>query len=91
MKYRDQIAIELTECGIETRPIISGDFTNQKIFKKYKFFNKNSLNLNNSILIDKSGFFIGNYSYKINKITAKKIVNKLLEILKKYEKKNRKS
>ena len=91
VKYRDKIAIELTECGIETRPIISGDFTNQKIFKKYKFFNKNSLNLKNSVSIDKSGFFIGNYSYKINKITAKKIINKLLEILKKYENKNRKS
>lgn len=88
VKYRDKIAIELTKCGIETRPIISGDFTNQKIFKKYKLFNKNNLNLKNSVLIDKSGFFIGNYSYKIKNVIAKKIASKLTEILKKYEYKN---
>ena len=37
VKYRDKIAIELTKCGIETRPIISGDFTNQKILPPSRF------------------------------------------------------
>jgi len=84
IKYRNQIANELTKLGIETRPIISGDFTNQKIFKKYKFFNKKNLNLKNSLLIDKSGFFIGNYSHKIDINKFNKIIYTFKKVLRKY-------
>ena len=85
INFRDKIAMNLTKTGIETRPIISGDFTNQKIFSKYKIFKKNRLKLPSSVIIDKSGFFIGNYSYKMSKNTVKKIIKNFELEISKYE------
>ena len=48
----------LEKNGIETRPIISGNFLNQPSAKLYKL-NKKNLKFPNADLIEKRGFFIG--------------------------------
>ncbi|MDC1047422.1 DegT/DnrJ/EryC1/StrS family aminotransferase [Alphaproteobacteria bacterium] len=75
---RDNLCVKLNKLGIETRPIISGNFTQQKVI----------LNLMKNISYEKfpkvdivtnSGFMIGISSIKINK----KIVEKLCKDLEK--------
>ena len=68
--------------GVETRPIISGNFLKQPSIKKYKL-NRN-LKLKNSDVINNHGFFIG---LPTSSITNKKI-KKLVDIFEKYLKKN---
>ena len=63
--------------GVETRPIISGNFLKQPSIKKYKL-NRN-LKLKNSDLINNHGFFIG---LPTKSITNKKI-KKLVDIFEK--------
>ncbi len=74
---RDQICYKLNQLGIETRPIISGDFSKQKVIKRFynSIPNKDSLNV---LKINQSGFMIGISS---RKLTVKKI-NKLILDLK---------
>ena len=57
--------------GVETRPIISGNFLKQPSIKKYKLTDKNKMN--NAEYINKKGFFIG--------LPTKKIKNKILNRL----------
>jgi len=56
---------KLERFGVETRPIISGNFLKQPSVKKYKI--KSRLNVKNSNMINKSGLFIG---IPTNKITS---------------------
>ena len=56
---------KLFSYGIETRPIISGDFTKQPVFKKYKI--KMQKTYKNSNFIHKYGFYIGLYSEPLSK------------------------
>ena len=63
--------------GVETRPIISGNFLKQPSIKKYKL-NRN-LKLKNSDIINNHGFFIG---LPTSSITNKKI-KKLVDIFEK--------
>ena len=69
----------LNKNGIETRPIISGNFLNQPVAKLYKLKKKNEY-FKNADEIDKRGFFIGLQTKKIDQKTVKFLTNKLLNI-----------
>ena len=63
---------------IESRPIISGNFTKQECIKNYKF--KISKKLTQSDKIEKLGFFIGLPTKKINQSKLNKLCDHLLNI-----------
>ena len=63
--------------GIETRPIISGNFLRQPSVNKYKLNKK--IKLINSDYINNNGFFIGLRT----RIISKKIITKLVDIFEK--------
>ena len=56
----------LDQKGIETRPIISGNFANQPATKLYKL-NKKNIKFNNAQKIQDLGFLIGLHTRKISK------------------------
>ena len=68
-KIQKKIITNLHKKGIETRPIISGNFLNQKASKVYNLKIKNQ-KFPNADYIDKAGFFIGLHTrgYKIKNI-----------------------
>jgi len=68
---------KLEKNGVETRPIISGNFLKQPSVKKYKLNRK--INLNKADYINKYGFFIG----LPRKLISKKIINKLIKAFEK--------
>ena len=70
----------LNENGIETRPIISGNFLNQPSVKLYNL-NKNNKKFKNAQDIEDRGFFIGLHPYKIKENTVKYLVSKLLRVV----------
>ena len=60
-----QLIQKLKKNGIETRPIVAGNIVNNEFFTKYadyEIFHE----LNNSDIIHKNGFFIGNHGYDIS-------------------------
>ena len=61
----NKILIKLEKMGVETRPIISGNFTRQPAAKVYKLFKKN--NFRNTDEIYNSSFFIGLPTPKLKK------------------------
>ena len=69
----------LAKKGVETRPIISGNFLRQPAAKLYKFSN-NKNKFKNSDAIQNLGFFIGLHTKKIKGKTLNKLVNALLSI-----------
>ena len=69
----------LKKNGIETRPIISGNFLNQPAAKLYKLKKGNNF-FKNADEIEKRGFFIGLHTQKINQSTIKLLTNKLLMV-----------
>ena len=69
----------LEKKGIETRPIISGNFVNQPSIKLYKL-NKNNENFDNAQIVEDLGFFIGLHTKKINTKLAQYISSNLLKI-----------
>tara|TARA_Y100001970_G_C14185145_1_gene832162 strand:+ start:506 stop:1747 length:1242 start_codon:yes stop_codon:yes gene_type:complete len=69
----------LNKNGIETRPIISGNFLNQPSIKLYNL-NKRKEYFKNAQEIEERGFFIGLHTKKINQKTVKFLTNKLLKI-----------
>ena len=72
-KYKYKIIKKLEKNGIETRPIISGNFANQPGAKKYQLTNNQKFP-NTDIVYDKS-FFIGLPTQKINNTFLNKIVS----------------
>ena len=68
---------KLEKNGVETRPIISGNFLKQPSAKKYKLNRK--INLNKADYINKYGFFIG----LPRKLISKKIINRLIKAFEK--------
>ena len=60
---RHKIIIELEKAGIETRPIVSGNFLKNKVLKffDYEVFG----DLTNSEFLDRNGFFVGNHHYDL--------------------------
>jgi CDP-6-deoxy-D-xylo-4-hexulose-3-dehydrase len=65
--------------GIETRPILSGNFANQSSIKLYKI-NFNLRNLKNSQEIEERGFFIGLPTQIISLKQIKNLTSSLLKI-----------
>jgi CDP-6-deoxy-D-xylo-4-hexulose-3-dehydrase len=60
---RDKIIIELEKVGIETRPIVSGNFLKNKVLKFFDY--EVSGSLSNSEFLDRNGFFVGNHHYDL--------------------------
>ena len=60
---RDKIIIELEKAGIETRPIVSGNFLKNKVLKFFDY--EISGSLSNSEFLDRNGFFVGNHHYDL--------------------------
>lgn len=62
--YKNKVTKKLNKLGIDTRPLISGNFANQPAVKLYKL--KINSNLKNANYIDNNSFFIGLHNTKIN-------------------------
>ncbi len=60
---RESVLEKLNKLGIETRPIVSGDFTKNEVIKYFDY--EISDELKNADYLDKNGFFIGNHHYPI--------------------------
>ena len=69
----------LNKCGIETRPIISGNFINQKSVKLYNL-NPDNLKFKGAQEIEDRGFFIGIHTNLISDEKLLFISEKLLKI-----------
>jgi CDP-4-dehydro-6-deoxyglucose reductase, E1 len=76
-KKRKSFINKIEKDGVETRPIISGNFLKQPSVKKYNLVKKNKFI--NSDVINDHGFFIGLPTRKINS----KFVNRLVKIFEK--------
>jgi CDP-6-deoxy-D-xylo-4-hexulose-3-dehydrase len=70
----------LNQKGIETRPIISGNFMNQPCVKLYKL-NENNEKFAKAQLIEDRGFFIGLHTQKITKYQLEYLEKHLLNIV----------
>ena len=75
---RKKFLYDLEKRGVETRPIISGNFLRQPSVIKYNLVNKKS-KFHNSDIINNKGFFIGLPSRKINNA----FINNLVKIFEK--------
>ena len=69
----------LTKCGIENRPILSGNFTNQPATKLYNL-NSKKLVFANAQKVENLGFFIGLHTKKISNEITEYISESLLNI-----------
>ena len=69
---RNKFLNKIERLGVETRPIISGNFLKQPSIKKYKL-NKKS-NFKNSDIVNNHGFFIGLPTSAISDKNIKKLV-----------------
>lgn len=69
---KKKIIYKLEKYGVETRPIISGNFLKQPSIKKYKI--KDSFKFKNADYIDNYGFYIGLPTEKIQKSSLNKLV-----------------
>jgi CDP-6-deoxy-D-xylo-4-hexulose-3-dehydrase len=65
--------------GVETRPIISGNFLNQPAIKLFKL-NKKNQKFPEAQKVENCGFFIGLHSKNITKETLNRLVNILIKI-----------
>ena len=74
---RDKIINNLEKKGIETRPIISGNFLRQPSIKKYKLNKK--VKVKNAEYINQKGFFIGLPTKLLRKTTVEKLAKKFEE------------
>ena len=79
LKQKNKFLNYLNANGIETRPILSGNFLNQPSSKLYKL-NKNKLNFNISEQIEKRGFFIGLPTTSLSREKLSMLEKKLLTI-----------
>ena len=69
----------LLKNGVETRPIISGDFSQQPALKKYNI--KKQKLYKNADFIHKFGFYIGLYSEKISNKDLRNLKNSFIKSL----------
>ncbi len=60
---RSHVIEELSRKGIESRPIVAGNFTKNSVIKYFDYEVFGSLK--NSDLVDRNGFFVGNHHYDI--------------------------
>ena len=70
---RNKFLDKIEALGVETRPIISGNFLKQPSIKKYKLNTK--LKYKNSDIINNHGFFIGLPTSNLSKVKIKKLVS----------------
>ena len=71
--YKNKVTNKLNKFGIDTRPLISGNFAKQPAIKLYKLNIKSNLKYAN--FIDKNSFFIGLHNTKTNIKTVDYIKN----------------
>ena len=79
LKYKKQYLKHLNNQGIDTRPIISGNFLNQPSIKLYGL-NKNKKIFKNAQEVEERGFFIGLHAKKIEERQILHLTNNLLKI-----------
>ena len=79
LKFKKKIIKNLNNKGIETRPIISGNFLNQKAATIYKLKNKKDY-FPNADYIEKAGFFIVKHTKPTSKKKIEILSNELLRI-----------
>jgi CDP-6-deoxy-D-xylo-4-hexulose-3-dehydrase len=79
-KKKNKFLKYLNEKGIETRPIISGNFMNQPCVKLYKL-NQAKEKFINAQKVDDGGFFIGLHTQKIKKEQLEYLEKNLLNII----------
>ena len=65
--------MKLTQAGIETRPIVSGNIIHNKMIKYSNF--RISEKVTNAEIVDKKGFMIGNRSFPFTYIEKKALMN----------------
>ena len=56
---RKKVISLLDKLGIETRPVVVGNFMKNPVIKYFKYINNK--NYFNSDYVDKNGFYVGNY------------------------------
>jgi len=66
--YKKKVTNKLNKLGIDTRPLISGNFAKQPAIKLYKL--KISNDLKNADFIDRNSFFIGLHNTKTSMKSA---------------------
>ena len=76
---RKKFLKRLLNLGVQTRPIISGDFTRQPVFDKYKIAKQKLYK--NSNYIHKYGFYIGIYSEPLSEKDLFKLKNCFIKSL----------
>ena len=79
-KYKNKIIQMIEKKGIETRPIISGNFINQPAIKLFKL-NEKKVKLKNCQDVEERGFFIGINSLKTDKKILRFVANSLNKVL----------
>ena len=70
---------KLNDKGIETRPIVSGNFMNQPVIKKFRL-NTSNEKFPNAQFVEDNGFFIGLHTKKISNQKLNLLINSLFEI-----------
>jgi len=78
-KFKKKLLKKLENEGIESRPIISGNFLNQPAAKLFKFKQK-AKDFPNSQIIEERGFFIGLHAKPISSKNINFLVESLLSI-----------
>ena len=61
---RENVIKFLNSNGVETRPIVTGNFLNNPVIKYFDY--KVHENVKNAEKLDKKGFFVGNHHYQMN-------------------------
>ncbi len=79
VSQKEKLLKFLNKNGIETRPIISGNFLNQPSIKLFKL-NKNKLNFKGAQEVENRGFFLGLHTSKISKKQINFLKEKILSI-----------
>jgi CDP-6-deoxy-D-xylo-4-hexulose-3-dehydrase len=80
LKKKNNYLKFLNNCGVETRPIISGNFLNQPSVKLYNLNPKNKI-FPGAQEIEDRGFFIGLHTESIDNAKIKKLTDILLSVL----------
>ena len=78
-KKRKKFLKFLDSKGVETRPIISGNFLNQPAIKLFKL-NKKGQKFPEAQKVENSCFFIGLHTKKIKEATLNRLVNIFFKI-----------
>ena len=82
-KFKSRIRLnylkKLSKDGVESRPIISGNFLRQPVAKTFKL-DKEKNKFKNADDVQNLGFFIGLHTKKIKAKILKKLVKALLKI-----------